>query len=268
MRSTLTRLLVGLASTLVTTTFAFAGTASAVTATCPTGISAINIKTYTANHVDGTTTTGTTLALAGVQAGDTVTVAFRLKDGCVNEQFSLASYRAPSYPYDRSLAQLQELYDSDTGSFSTGTWNTLTITVPTPPGTPGPGCPNTFFDNSGGQGANANPGPYDTTCDGSPSLNGLGGGSAVGRPCAGCVGNADNKNPPGQLPNALLDGNNGYECDGNNGIGRTNPAHTGCTSNYFFQVDFVRGAPLTTLGPTGTNNYYSDQGRLIDHVEG
>jgi LPXTG-motif cell wall-anchored protein len=42
------------------------------------------------------------------------------------------------------------------------------------------------------------------------------------------VGKADNKNPKGQMPNGS-DHNNGYECDGNNGIGKTNPAHTGCT---------------------------------------
>ena len=69
--------------------------------------------------------------------------------------------------------------------------------------------------------------PYDSTCDGSPSQNGNGGGKATGRPCAGCVGAADNKNPKGQLPNGS-DHNNGYECDGNQGIGKGNPAHTAC----------------------------------------
>jgi len=49
----------------------------------------------------------------------------------------------------------------------------------------------------------------------------------VGKPCAGCVGKADNKNPQGQRPNGS-DHNAGYECDRNHGIGRTNPAHTGC----------------------------------------
>ncbi|HEY4401026.1 MAG TPA: hypothetical protein VGO38_03240, partial [Acidimicrobiia bacterium] len=54
--------------------------------------------------------------------------------------------------------------------------------------------------------------------------------AAVGQPCAGCVGKADNKNPPGQFPNGT-DPNAGYECDSNNGIGQTNPAHTGCVSS-------------------------------------
>jgi hypothetical protein len=69
--------------------------------------------------------------------------------------------------------------------------------------------------------------PYDSTCDGSPSQNGNGGGNASGKPCAGCVGAADNKNPKGQYPDGS-DHNNGYECDGNNGVGKGNPAHTAC----------------------------------------
>lgn len=69
--------------------------------------------------------------------------------------------------------------------------------------------------------------PYDSTCDGSPSQNGNGGGNANGKPCAGCVGAADNKNPKGQMPDGS-DHNNGYECDGNRGVGQGNPAHSGC----------------------------------------
>jgi len=61
------------------------------------------------------------------------------------------------------------------------------------------------------------------------SANGNGNGAAVGQPAPGTVGNADDKAPRGQMPNADADGNNGYECDGNAGIGRGNPAHTGCT---------------------------------------
>ena len=77
-----------------------------------------------------------------------------------------------------------------------------------------------------GNGAN-NTGPYDPNGVGLPSGNGNGNGNANGKPCAGCVGNADDKNPPGQMPGPN-DHNNGYECDGNSGIGKTNPAHTGC----------------------------------------
>src|SRR4051812_16134949 len=83
--------------------------------------------------------------------------------------------------------------------------------------------------NSGGANGQCPGGPYCSTRDGSASGNGNGGGQAVGKPCAGCVGKADNKNPKGQMPNGS-DHNAGYECDRNHGIARTNPAHTGCTS--------------------------------------
>ena len=84
--------------------------------------------------------------------------------------------------------------------------------------------------NSGGANGQCPGGTYCSTRDGSPSLNGNGNGNANGKPCAGCVGKADNKNPPGQEKQdpAGTFPNNGYECDNNNGVGKTNPAHTGC----------------------------------------
>lgn len=36
----------------------------------------------------------------------------------------------------------------------------------------------------------------------------------------------------------------------------------------FFQVDFVRGTPIEQLGPAGSNNFYSAQGRLIAALNG
>lgn len=78
-------------------------------------------------------------------------------------------------------------------------------------------------------GRDADEGPYCGTKRDKQSANGNGGGEAKGRPCAGCVGKADNKNPPGQMPGPQ-DRNNGYECDGNNGIAKGNPAHTGCAT--------------------------------------
>jgi hypothetical protein len=91
--------------------------------------------------------------------------------------------------------------------------------------------------SDGGGGANGGGENYDNTCSTSgASQNGAGDGQASGKPCAGCVGDADDKNPPGQYPSGPEDHNNGYECDqkgrsakeGNNGIGYGNPAHTGC----------------------------------------
>jgi hypothetical protein len=90
--------------------------------------------------------------------------------------------------------------------------------------------PNSNADNnSGGANGQCPGGPYCSTRNGSASGNGNGKGKAVGKPCAGCVGKADNKNPKGQNPNGS-DNNAGYECDRNHGIGQTNPAHTGCAT--------------------------------------
>jgi len=83
--------------------------------------------------------------------------------------------------------------------------------------------------NPGGANGQCPGGAYCSTRDGSPSLNGNGGGKATGKPCAGCVGKADNKNPKGQRPDGS-DHNAGYECDRNHGVGRSNPAHTGCAA--------------------------------------
>jgi hypothetical protein len=83
-------------------------------------------------------------------------------------------------------------------------------------------------------GANSTLGPYDpdpadpgASGVGEPSGNGKSTDNNGNRPCAGCVGKADYKNPPGQLPDGT-DHNKGYECDENEGVGKMNPAHSGC----------------------------------------
>jgi hypothetical protein len=91
--------------------------------------------------------------------------------------------------------------------------------------------------------------PYKSTRDGAPSLNGNGGGKAVGQPCAGCVGKADNKNPKGQAPGGS-DHNAGYECDRNHGIGRSNPAHTGCK-------------PPVACVPTSTQDKFCHESKCV-----
>jgi len=89
---------------------------------------------------------------------------------------------------------------------------------------------STADQNSGGANGQCPNGPYCSTRHGAASGNGnQTQGKHTGEPCAGCVGKADNKNPKGQMPNGS-DNNAGYECDRNHGIGRTNPAHTGCTN--------------------------------------
>jgi LPXTG-motif cell wall-anchored protein len=84
--------------------------------------------------------------------------------------------------------------------------------------------------NDGGANGQCPDGAYCSTRDGSASENGVGDGEAKGKPCAGCVGKADNKNPRGQMPDGS-DPNAGYECDTNQGVGQSNPAHTGCTES-------------------------------------
>jgi hypothetical protein len=83
--------------------------------------------------------------------------------------------------------------------------------------------------NNTGANDTSNGNQYRSTRNGAPSDNVSNNGLQTGQPCAGCVGKADNKNPHGQALNGT-DPNNGYECDGNNGIGQTNPAHTSCTT--------------------------------------
>ena len=117
---------------------------------------------------------------------------------------------------------------------SQGPISTASQTAPQPP--------SRADQNGGGANGQCPGGPYCSTRDGSPSQNGSGNGNANGKPCAGCVGKADNKNPQGQLPNGS-DRNAGYECDSNSGVGKSNPAHTGCRA---------APSPTTTTSTTTT----------------
>jgi hypothetical protein len=115
-----------------------------------------------------------------------------------------------------------------------------------------------------GNGANNSDG-YQSTCDPADfGGNGQEGGPGLqtGKPCAGCVGNADDKNPPGQSPDGS-DHNSGYECDGrdrpadnqqgngNHGIGDENPAHTGCESTATEGATCPDGAAMPTTDTNG-----------------
>lgn len=117
-----------------------------------------------------------------------------------------------------------------------------------------PQPPSTADQNNTGANDTSSSNPYASTRNGAPSDNGSDNGSATGEPCAGCVGRADNKNPQGQSPNGPTDRNNGYECDGNNGIGQTNPAHTGCVSG-----EAQQSATTTNTGTAGTSGTQSMQ---------
>jgi LPXTG-motif cell wall-anchored protein len=65
------------------------------------------------------------------------------------------------------------------------------------------------------------------------------------------VGNADGKSPPGQSK-----GNKekGYECDGNKGIGKGNPAHTGCTTTTTTTTTTTDNTTPTTSTTTPTTS--------------
>src|SRR4051812_12471510 len=138
---------------------------------------------------------------------------------------------------------------SNTNSTATGGGSNSTAT--SGPGSSGQGCDGTHHSDTG-HGANQG-GPYDNTCNGAPSGNGNGNGQATGKPCAGCVGNADDKNPKGQMPNGS-DHNAGYECDRNHGIGRTNPAHTGCRTTTSTPSTCPNGQPIPPSGKCDTSS--------------
>jgi hypothetical protein len=99
-----------------------------------------------------------------------------------------------------------------------------------------------------GNGANVH-GAYDNTCEPEHEPgNGNDDANATGQPCAGCVGAADNKNPPGQYPDGT-DSNAGYECDRNQGVGQENPAHTGCATAPETSGE-IRTTPTLSTTPT------------------
>jgi len=209
----------------------------------------ITSYSYTINGVSG--------PLSAVEKGDHVVVTFTVPDGCVDE-LTFASYRAPTSTFDKATANQQVLYSWETGSFGAGT-HSLEVDVFGSAGGDAADCSVSHHSDTG-HGANQG-GPYDSTCDGSASQNGKSTDNNSKKPCAGCVGNADDKNPKGQYPNGN-DPNAGYECDRNQGVGQTNPAHTGCQS---FQVDFAYGPVIVQLGADG---FYNDGGGLIDWING
>jgi hypothetical protein len=211
---------------------------------------------------NGALTTQSDGQINGVDPGDTVTVRFSVvaTQTCPNGvEVSFVSYHA-SQPFFTPVPQ--QIADAKTATYAPGGPYTITIQVPlTSSAANDPSC-NPQHDNSNGGGANQSPGPYDVNGCGLPTGNGRSDSNNSSMPCAGCVGNADAKNPPGQYPNGG-DPNAGYECDRNQGVGQTNPAHTGCTSPGF-QIDFVSGQPITDFSQAT----YGGQNRLIGYANG
>lgn len=89
-----------------------------------------------------------------------------------------------------------------------------------------------------------------STTSAKPAPNGSGEGKATGKPCAGCVGKADDKSPKGQAADGS-DKNKGYECDKNNGIGKGNPAHSSCSPSV---LSTDTKATTTTSKPAATTS--------------
>jgi hypothetical protein len=185
---------------------------------------------------------GAPAPLVAVGRGDHVAVTFEVPPGCVN-RMTFASYVAPAPAFDGSKLDEQVVFDKAGDAFGAGR-HSMELDVFDFPGsnipdcTAGPSVPLSSKQHDDhaivrvDEAANPS-GLFDGTCAGSPSQNGTASGG-VGKPCAGCVGNADGKNPPGQQPGGS-DHDAGYKCDRNQGIGQTNPAHSGCQN---FQVDF------------------------------
>jgi hypothetical protein len=186
----------------------------------------------------------TPVPLVTVRRGDHVVVTFEVPNGCV-DRMTFASFVAPAPGFDGSKLSQQALYSRASGAFEPGQ-HAMAVDVFGFPGStitdcsavpaPVPATPERHGENAK---VTFSPSANDSllhagSCSGTPSQNGNGVGNARGKPCAGCVGNADDKNPPGQQPGGN-DNNAGYECDRNRGVGKGNPAHSGCQN---FQVDF------------------------------
>ena len=214
-----------------------------------------------------------------VDPGDTITVEFDViaTQKCPSGvELTLVAYGTQTPYYVPGAAQ--NLFDADTKTFAPGTGYTLVVDVPESDagGSGDTGGdqknPNAVCDGSTnsdtGNGANQG-GPYDNTCPDGESQNGASTDNNSSKPCAGCVGNADDKNPGavqqtnGQYPNGT-DHNAGYECDRNQGVGQSNPADTGCSGDPHYQLDFVSGQPITDF----TTTSYSGEGRLINWANG
>lgn len=258
--------LASLAATAAVVGFAGVSPAAAATVDCTTN-AAITSVSYKVTHLDGTSTVTQVLSNEGipgtVRPGDVIVGTFGLDPACPTVVVSVASYFAPSAVFSDANQAQQVLFNSATKTVTTGgraTTVSLTVRIPATGISFGGTCPNPHnsgpkaFNGNGGSAASGN--QYASTCDGRASQNGNGGGNANGKPCQGCVGNADNKNPPGQFPNGS-DHNNGYECDGNNGVGKGNPAHTGCRPAHF-QIEFVVGPVI----PRFTNGGYADNVKI------
>jgi len=208
--------------------------------------------------------------LITARRGDEVSVRFTVPYGCEN-RMTFASFVAPDPAFDGSRLDAQALFSKATGEFGEGR-HSMRIQVYDFPGDDVVDCSSAprILGTAGAalraevqEEMAASPEyrdevinevrakraadptafhsqPFDQPCDSAAASN--------RSPCEGCVGSADDRSPPGQDPTGA-DGNLGYECDLNPGIGDGNPAHSDCRN---FQVDlsYAGADPRTTSDPT------------------
>jgi hypothetical protein len=106
---------------------------SAAAATC-TGAGAVQNRSFTLTHTDGTipaVETNVADITGRVHQGDAIVASFEISSGCSDVRVTLISYYAPGPTFDRSQAYRQTAANSDSALFSAGTHtDALRITVP------------------------------------------------------------------------------------------------------------------------------------------
>lgn len=230
-----------------------------------------------------------------VASGTTATVGFTVAPECGGVQLSLVTYKAPSATYSEQTADQQVLYRSSMQTFSPGSY-TLSVDVPSCSdyqldfvlGAPiehlGPAGTSNFYSKQGrliasqmGDSGACTPPP--PTCPSQAKVvleNGgvtIAGGFATANftVAAGCSGVqlslVSYTAPSGTYSDetasqqVLFDSTTSTFGAGSYTLSVKVPS---C----FFQVDFVYGTPIEHLGPAGSNNFYSKQGRLIEGLMG
>jgi hypothetical protein len=207
---------------------------------------------------------GVAAPLLSAGSGDHVVATFEVPEGCTS-RVTFASFLAPAPAFDGSRLAQQDLVSKDSGVFGPGR-HSLEIDIFD---FTGEGVLDCTGPRVAAQAASeelrravreqmaASPayraevqremaqraarddeaevstGPYERACEGTAADATTGFAQAHGQPCPGCVGNADDRDPPGQSSDGS-DHDAGHECDRNQGIGQGNPAHSRCRN---FQVD-------------------------------
>ncbi|HZT92420.1 MAG TPA: hypothetical protein VFA05_10315 [Gaiellaceae bacterium] len=232
--------------------------------------------------------TGGQFTFANGMASVPVTIAA----GCTDVKVSLVSYEAPGPSWDPNTASQQVKYDFQTQLLSAGT-TTLTVRVPDcyfqldlvygdPIDHLGPAGTNNFYGSqgrmieslNGGTSACAPPPPQ---CPSSGAVSNVtpisvdGGTASVTYDVApGCSGEVSLVSYEAPGPTYSEDTASQQVLYDSETAPFESGTHTLTVSvpSCYYQIDFVYGAPIDHLGPAGSNNFYSAQGRLIESLNG